>query len=128
MGNNFPFWFSAFERALIQALAVCLLVILGRFFVIQVRDVGVIGAYAQGRVKLGLSVSALLVGVMLNAPMLVDHNSGFGLAMKVIGLLCMARCLSPGAWGRHSWMIAGILSTGWAILWAGLPTMEMLRW
>jgi divalent metal cation (Fe/Co/Zn/Cd) transporter len=130
-------WIYEFGNSLISSLAICLLVILLRFFAIEIYTSGWRRAYERARFKLGLSISVVMIGIagyrswmwwgrycanteascswMVRSfwPMV----PALSIACEVCGILCMIRVLWPGALGRHAWMISALASLLWACFW-----------
>lgn len=126
-----------FGNSWLSSLMLCLLVILVRYFATEILDIGWAKAYERQRVKLGLSICAILLGeasyrawtwwgrmcantetdcgwMLLHVWPMVPVAS---IVVQVIGCLCMIRVLSPDTWGRHSWVIAMVLSVSWSMFW-----------
>lgn len=137
--NNLPLSPLVYElgNSLIANLAIPLLIILARFFLIEVKDQGLVGAYNRMRFRLGMSIAAIVAGEasyrawtwwgrycantesncnwMLAAawPMVPV----FSIALEIVGMLCMIRILIPDVWGTRAWVFSGLAAAAWSLYW-----------
>lgn len=137
--TNLPLspWVYEIGNSLIASLALCLVVILGRFFATEVYHLGWRATYDRARVKLALAITALVVGEaayrtwtwwgrycansekdciwMTRAAW--PFVPGLSIAVEVAGLLCLIRVLAPGVWGSRAWVISAGISVAWSMFW-----------
>lgn len=124
-------------NSLISSLAICLGVILIRFFTVEIYWLGAWAAYSRMRFKLALSIAAIIGGegayrmwtwwgrycanVEANCFWMLTRAwplvPVFSIAIEVAGMLCMIRILIPDVWGRRSWIVSASLSAGWSFYW-----------
>lgn len=136
---NDPFapWVYELGNSWLSTLALCVVIILVRFFATEVHKEGVRATYARQRVKFALSICAVLAGeagyrawtwwgrLCANTDQQCSWMAGLfwpvvpggSIALQVVGLLCMIRVLSPGVWGKHAWKFAAVLSLVWSLWW-----------
>jgi hypothetical protein len=131
-------WVYEFGNSQISSLALCLVIILCRFFLVEVYWLGGLGAYGRLEFKLGLSIAAILSGEasyrawtwwgrycantdVLNCNWMLTKAWPLvpiiSIALEITGMLCMIRVLIPDVWGTRAWIISAFLSLTWSAYW-----------